>query len=71
LLHVLLVLSQVPNKAQVDAVTADLKARSKIPEHLYSLLNAMPPGTHPMTQFATLVMALQVSMGLMQVLGYM
>ena len=52
---------QVPNKAQVEAVTADLKARSKIPQHIYALLDALPPGTHPMTQFSTLILALQVS----------
>jgi len=55
----LLLTGEVPNKAQVDAVTADLKARSKIPQHIYALLDALPPGTHPMTQFSTLIMALQ------------
>lgn len=42
-------------------MTEELRARSKVPGYLKAVLDALPVGTHPMTQFSMLVMALQVS----------
>lgn len=45
----------------MDALTAELSERGKdIPAHVDTILTALPPGTHPMTQFSTAVLALQV-----------
>jgi citrate synthase len=41
-------------------VTEDLRRRSKVPAHVKSVLDALPPHAHPMTQFTSAVMALQV-----------
>jgi citrate synthase len=41
-------------------VTEDLRRRSKVPAHVKSVLDALPAHTHPMTQFTSAVMALQV-----------
>ena len=50
----------MPTAVDAAAVTEELRARSKVPLYLTDVLHSLPPDTHPMTQFATLVMALQV-----------
>lgn len=55
----LLFTGDVPTKEQAQAVTEMLRERSQLPAHVKSVLAAMPQGTHPMTQFATAVLALQ------------
>lgn len=51
---------QLPTKEQTNAVTEELRARSKLPDYVGKVLAALPEGMHPMTQFSTLVLALQV-----------
>ena len=51
---------QLPTDAQVKSVTEELRARSAVPGYVKTVLEALPSGTHPMTQFSTLVLALQV-----------
>jgi citrate synthase len=55
----LLATGELPNKEQVDAVTADLRSRSKVPGHVFDVINALPKTAHPMTQFTAGIMALQ------------
>ncbi|KAL4205485.1 hypothetical protein AMTRI_Chr01g114840 [Amborella trichopoda] len=50
----LLLTGKVPSKEQVDALSKDLRSRAKIPA-----ITSLPEKAHPMTQFATGVMALQ------------
>ena len=55
------VAAQIPSKEQVDALSAELSYRGKeLPGHVHKVLAALPAGTHPMTQFSTAVLALQV-----------
>ncbi|CAL9155093.1 unnamed protein product [Musa hybrid cultivar] len=56
----LLLTGKVPNKEQVDGLSAELQSRAKIPEHVFRAIDALPVTAHPMTQFASGVMALQV-----------
>jgi citrate synthase len=56
----LLLTGEVPTKEQVDTVTADLRSRSKVPGHVFDVINAFPVTAHPMTQLTAGVMALQV-----------
>ena len=56
----LLLTGDVPTKAQAAGVTEELRARSKLPPHVLKVLNALPDDTHPMTQFCSLILALQV-----------
>lgn len=56
----LLLTGKVPSKEQVDALSKELQSRSKVPDHVYKAINALPATAHPMTQFTTGVMALQV-----------
>ena len=51
---------QVPTADQVSGLSEDLRSRSKLPQHVLKVLDALPEGTHPMTQLSTAVMSLQV-----------
>jgi len=55
----LLMTGQVPTKEQADALTAELHARSKLPEHVEGMIRSFPKGMHPMTQFSSAVLAMQ------------
>lgn len=57
----LLLTGKIPTPGQVSSVTEELRRRSAVPPHLKKVLDALPPGTHPMTQLTSLVMALQPS----------
>ncbi|KAF8403907.1 hypothetical protein HHK36_012013 [Tetracentron sinense] len=56
----LLLTGKVPSKEQVDVLSKELRSRATVPEHVYKAISALPVTAHPMTQFATGVMALQV-----------
>ncbi|XP_020591344.1 citrate synthase, mitochondrial [Phalaenopsis equestris] len=56
----LLLTGKVPSKEQVDALSKELHIRSTVPDHVYKAIDALPLSAHPMTQFTTGVMALQV-----------
>lgn len=56
----LLLTGKVPTKEQVDALSKELRSRATIPDHVYKTIDALPVTAHPMTQFTTGVMALQV-----------
>ncbi|KAG6526507.1 hypothetical protein ZIOFF_016497 [Zingiber officinale] len=56
----LLLTGKVPNKEQVDGLSAELCSRAKVPDHVFKAIDSLPVAAHPMTQFATGVMALQV-----------
>ena len=52
---------QIPSKEQVEGLSAELGERGKaVPDHVHKVLKALPPDTHPMTQFSIAVLALQV-----------
>eukprot|EP00271_Cylindrocystis_brebissonii_P010499 TRINITY_DN2669_c1_g1_i1.p1 TRINITY_DN2669_c1_g1~~TRINITY_DN2669_c1_g1_i1.p1 ORF type:complete len:477 (+),score=77.02 TRINITY_DN2669_c1_g1_i1:290-1720(+) len=55
----LLITGEIPTKAQADSVTAELRERAKMPDHVTKTLLALPDDAHPMTQFTVGVMALQ------------
>ncbi|KAJ0037580.1 hypothetical protein Pint_24117 [Pistacia integerrima] len=56
----LLLTGKVPTKEQVDALSKELRDRATIPDYVYKAIDALPETAHPMTQFASGVMALQV-----------
>lgn len=55
----LLMTGDVPNSEQAASVTEMLRERSTLPKHVPAVLASLPPGTHPMTQFAQAILALQ------------
>ncbi|KAK9047769.1 hypothetical protein V6N11_053603 [Hibiscus sabdariffa] len=56
----LLLTGKVPSKAQVDALSQELRDRAVVPDYVFKAIDALPVSAHPMTQFTTGVMALQV-----------
>ncbi|XP_022150051.1 citrate synthase, mitochondrial [Momordica charantia] len=56
----LLLTGKVPSKEQVDELSRELQSRAIVPDYVYKAIDALPITSHPMTQFATGVMALQV-----------
>ncbi|KAF2293667.1 hypothetical protein GH714_003958 [Hevea brasiliensis] len=56
----LLLTGKVPSKEQVDALSKELRDRATVPDYVYKAIDALPVTAHPMTQFASGVMALQV-----------
>ncbi|XP_038899606.1 citrate synthase, mitochondrial [Benincasa hispida] len=56
----LLLTGKVPSKEQVDALSKELQSRATVPDYVYKAIDALPITAHPMTQFATGVMGLQV-----------
>ncbi|XP_022731863.1 citrate synthase, mitochondrial [Durio zibethinus] len=56
----LLLTGKVPSKAQVDALSQELRGRAVVPDYVFKAIDALPVSAHPMTQFGTGVMALQV-----------
>jgi len=55
----LLVTGEVPDKAAVEALTKDLKARSVVPGYVWKVLEAMPKDSHPMVMFSLGILAME------------
>ena len=55
----LLLTGDVPTKAQVEGLSAELRSRAHVPQHVFDVLASLPKHTHPMTQFSVAIMALQ------------
>jgi citrate synthase len=55
----LLVTGEMPDKAAVEALTKDLKARSEVPGYVWNVLEAMPKDSHPMVMFSLGILAME------------
>ena len=58
-LYYLLVIGEIPTKAQAEEVEAEWGKRSAVPGYVYDMLRAMPKDTHPMVLLSQAVLALQ------------
>jgi citrate synthase len=58
-LYYLLMIGEIPTKAQVQEVEAEWAKRSAVPDYVFATLRAMPKDTHPMVLFSQAVLALQ------------
>ena len=58
-LYYLLMVGEVPSKAQAEEVEADWAKRASVPAYVFEVLRAMPKDTHPMTLLSQAVLALQ------------
>jgi len=54
----LLITGEVPNEAQVQAVSKEWAKRAALPSHVVTLLNNFPTTLHPMSQFSSAITAL-------------
>lgn len=55
----LLLTDEVPGASEVKALSAELHARSAIPDHVQKTMEALPKDMHPMTQLSISLLALQ------------
>lgn len=55
----LLCTGELPDKAALADLQADLKKRSAVPQYVWDVLKAMPKTSHPMTMFSTAILVLQ------------
>ncbi|PNF41146.1 putative citrate synthase 1, mitochondrial [Cryptotermes secundus] len=54
----LLITGDIPNEAQVQAVSKEWATRASLPSHVVTLLNNFPTTLHPMSQFSSAITAL-------------
>jgi len=55
----LLLTGDIPNEEDVQDIIDDFKARSKVPDYVFKMLNSLPKDTHPMSMFSAAVLSLQ------------
>jgi citrate synthase len=58
-LFYLLLIGEIPTKAQAEEVEAEWAKRSAVPAHVFAMLRAMPKNTHPMVLFSQAVLSLE------------
>jgi len=58
-LFYLMLIGELPTYEDVLDIQANWAARANVPAHVFAVLDAMPITTHPMTQFAIAINALQ------------
>ena len=58
LFHLMLV-GELPKEEDAQHITNVWQRRSHVPNHVFDTIEALPVGTHPMTQFVVAIMALQ------------
>ncbi len=55
----LMLVGEIPNYDQVKWLTENWVRRANVPDHAFRAIDALPPETHPMTQFSVGIMAMQ------------
>ncbi len=55
----LMLTGEIPTKNQVEGLANEWEKRSRVPEHTYKILDALPRTTHPMTQFSIAIASMQ------------
>src|SRR5450432_81352 len=58
-LFYLMLMGELPEEKDVQELTANWQRRSHVPNYVFDAIEALPVGTHPMTQFVIAIMALQ------------
>ncbi len=55
----LLLSGELPNAAELAELQQELRARSAVPEYVWSVMSAMPADSHPMAMFNTAILIMQ------------
>ncbi|HEY8279448.1 MAG TPA: citrate (Si)-synthase, eukaryotic [Bdellovibrionota bacterium] len=58
-LFYLMLTGELPSESDVNELSADWRARSKVPAHVFKAIDALPLDAHPMTQTTTGILAMQ------------
>lgn len=54
-----LLTGEIPTEKEVEDVHEEFNKRKKVPDYVFQIIKAMPIDSHPMTMFATGIMAMQ------------
>ena len=57
----LMLVGEIPNEDQIKWLSDQWTSRSNVPEHVFAVIEAIPIGSHPMTQFSAAVTAMQTT----------
>jgi citrate synthase len=55
----LLLTGDIPTEEQVAEVAEEFKARKKVPQYVFDVLNALPADSHPMVMFSAAIVSMQ------------
>ena len=55
----LMLIGELPTDEEVVNISKDWTGRASVPKHVFSVLDALPHTTHPMTQFGIAILALR------------
>ncbi|MBE9485640.1 MAG: citrate (Si)-synthase [Chloroflexi bacterium] len=55
----LLLIGEYPDAESLKTLQADLKARGKVPDYVWNVLEAMPADSHPMCMFDTAILCME------------
>ena len=58
-LFYLMLIGDLPDEEDAAHITSVWQRRSHVPNHVFAAIEALPVGSHPMTQFVVAIMALQ------------
>jgi len=57
----LMLVGEIPDEEQIKWLSDQWTSRSNVPEHVLKVIEALPVGSHPMTQFSAAVTAMQTT----------
>jgi len=55
----LLCTGELPSKGDLEDLQQDLRKRSRVPQYVWDVLEAMPPDSHPMAMFDTAILVME------------
>ena len=55
----LMLVDEIPTKEQADWLSAEWRSRATVDQSVFNVIDSLPEGTHPMTQFNVGIMAMQ------------
>mgnify|MGYP000153282867 CR=1 FL=1 len=55
----LMLVGEIPSKREATWLGEEWKKRAEVPKHTFTMLDALPIDTHPMTQFSTAILSMQ------------
>lgn len=55
----LMLVGEIPSKAQVDWLSAEWQRRGRVPEHTYAMLDQLPKDLHPMAQLSAAIVSME------------
>ena len=55
----LMLIGSLPNNNDVKNISLELENRSNVPDYVFNVINDLPKGMHPMTQFSIAILSLK------------